>query len=49
MTSADAAILEAPTGSRQTFRRKPGEPGRVLAWELTRQTEQSAVSDDRED
>jgi hypothetical protein len=48
MISADAANLEAPTGSRQTFRRKPGEPGRVLAWKLTRR-EQSAFSDDRED
>jgi hypothetical protein len=48
MISADAAILEAPTGSRQTFRRKPGEPGRRLVWELTRQREESAFSDGQE-
>jgi len=24
------------TGARQTYRRKPGKPGRVLVWELRR-------------
>jgi len=28
------ATIERPTGARQTYRRKPSEPGRVLAWEL---------------
>jgi hypothetical protein len=30
----NAATIEMPTGARQTWRRKPNEPGRVLAWEL---------------
>jgi hypothetical protein len=30
----NTAIIETPTGARQTYRRKPGEPDRVLAWEL---------------
>jgi hypothetical protein len=30
----NTAIIETPTGARQTYRRKPGEPGRALAWEL---------------
>jgi len=30
----NTATVEAPTGARQTWRRKPAEPGRVLAWEL---------------
>jgi hypothetical protein len=34
MLSEDAAAIETPTGARQTRRRKPAEPGRVLAWEL---------------
>ena len=34
MIAADAAILEAPTGAKQTFRRRPGGPGRVLPWDL---------------
>ena len=33
--TADTATIETRTGARQTYRRKPGEPGRVLAWELT--------------
>lgn len=32
--TVDAAIIETPTGARQTYRRKPNEPGRVLAWDL---------------
>jgi hypothetical protein len=32
--SENAAIIETWTGARQTWRRKPSEPGRVLAWEL---------------
>jgi hypothetical protein len=33
--SADAAVIEIRrTGSRQTFRRRPLEPGAALAWEL---------------
>jgi len=30
----DAATIETRTGARQTYRRKPNDPGRVLAWEL---------------
>jgi hypothetical protein len=33
--TADTAVTETPTGARQTYRRRPSEPGRVLAWELT--------------
>jgi hypothetical protein len=29
-----AATIETRTGARQTYRRKPNEPGRVLAWEI---------------
>ena len=32
--SENAAVIETWTGARQTWRRKPSEPGRVLAWEL---------------
>ena len=32
--SHEATIIETWTGARQTYRRKPIEPGRVLAWEL---------------
>ena len=32
----DAATIETRTGVRQSFRRKPSDPGRVLAWELAR-------------
>ena len=32
--SANGAILEIPGGTRQSFRRKPDEPGRVLVWEI---------------
>jgi hypothetical protein len=28
------ATIETRTGARQTYRRKPAEPSRVLAWEL---------------
>ena len=34
MLAEDAATIETTTGARQTWRRKPTEPGRVLAWEL---------------
>jgi hypothetical protein len=34
MLAEDAAAMETPTGARHTWRRKPIEPGRVLAWEL---------------
>jgi hypothetical protein len=30
----NTATIETPTGAPQTFRLKPDEPGRVLAWEL---------------
>jgi hypothetical protein len=32
--SDSAAVIETRTGARQTWRRKPTDPGRVLAWEL---------------
>ena len=32
--SNDAAVIETWTGSRQTYRRKPRNPDRVLAWGL---------------
>jgi hypothetical protein len=32
----NTAIIETQTGARQTYHRKPNEPGRVLAWELTK-------------
>jgi hypothetical protein len=32
--SENTAAVETRTGARQTFRRKPNEPGRVLVWEL---------------
>ncbi len=32
--TGNTATIETPTGARQTYRRKPGEPGRALAWEL---------------
>ena len=31
--TTDAARIETRTGARQTWRRKPAEPGRLLAWE----------------
>ena len=34
MLAEDAATLETRTGARQTYRRKPSEPGQVLAWDL---------------
>jgi hypothetical protein len=34
--SENTATIETPTGARQTYRRRPDEPGRVLAWELAR-------------
>ena len=34
MLAKDAATIESRTGARQTWRRKPAAPGRVLAWEL---------------
>jgi hypothetical protein len=34
--TAEHATIEASSGARQTYRRKPAEPDRrVLAWELT--------------
>jgi hypothetical protein len=30
----NTATIATKTGARQTYRRKPSEPGRVLAWEL---------------
>jgi hypothetical protein len=30
----NTATIETRTGARQTYRRKPSDPGRVLAWEL---------------
>jgi hypothetical protein len=32
----NTATIERRTGARQTYRRKPSTPGRVLAWELAR-------------
>jgi hypothetical protein len=32
--SENTATIETCTGARQTFGRKPTEPGRVLVWEL---------------
>jgi hypothetical protein len=32
--TSDAALIETRTGTRQIYRRKPTEPGRVLAWDL---------------
>ncbi len=32
--SENTATIETRTGARQTWRRKPAEPGRVLAWEI---------------
>ena len=32
--SAEGAVLEAPGGARQSYRRKPDQPGRVLVWKL---------------
>jgi hypothetical protein len=32
----ETATIERQTGARQTYRRKPSAPGRVLAWELAR-------------
>jgi hypothetical protein len=32
----NTATIERRTGARQTYRRKPNTPGRVLAWELAR-------------
>ena len=32
--SADGATLETPGGARQSYRRKPDQPGRVLVWKV---------------
>jgi hypothetical protein len=32
--SENTATIETRTGARQTFRREPSQPGRVLAWDL---------------
>jgi hypothetical protein len=34
MLAENTATIETRTGARQTYRLKPGAPGRVLAWEL---------------
>src|SRR5206468_4806977 len=34
MLSQDTAMIETRMGARQTYRRKPNEAVRVLAWEL---------------
>jgi hypothetical protein len=34
MLAEDTATIETRTGARQTYRREPTAPGRVLAWEL---------------
>jgi hypothetical protein len=34
MLTEGVATIEVGAGVRQTFRRRPSEPGRVLAWEL---------------
>ncbi len=36
MLAENAATIETRTGVRQTWRRKPSESARVLAWELAR-------------
>jgi hypothetical protein len=36
MLAENTATIEAQTGARQTWRRKPSAPGRVLAWEVLR-------------
>jgi hypothetical protein len=38
MLAADAATIATRAGERQTWRRKPSAPGRVLAWELAPRT-----------
>jgi hypothetical protein len=30
--TAETAVIERPSGARQTYRRRPNDPGRVLAW-----------------
>jgi len=32
--SAEGATLETPAGVRQSYRRKPEQPGRVLVWKV---------------
>jgi hypothetical protein len=32
--SENTATIETRSGARQTYRRRLGEPGRILAWEL---------------
>ena len=32
--TAEGAILETPGGARQSYRRKPEHPARVLVWKL---------------
>lgn len=34
MLAENAAAIETPTGARQTWQRKPAEPGGVLVWDL---------------
>jgi hypothetical protein len=34
--SENRATIETRTGARQTWRRKPSQLGRVMAWELAR-------------
>jgi hypothetical protein len=32
--TAEGVILETPGGARQSYRRRPVQPGRVLVWKL---------------
>ena len=32
--SAEGATLETPGGARQSYHRKPDQPGRVLVWQV---------------
>ena len=32
--NAEGAVLETSGGVRQSYRRRPAQPGRVLVWEL---------------
>jgi hypothetical protein len=41
--SENTATIETRTGARQTHRRKPVEPGRVLAWELVKERAQRQI------
>jgi hypothetical protein len=47
--SENTATIETRSGARQTWRRKPHEPGRVLAWELIRLVAVGAAGISRHD